>query len=241
MRQYYRSKLIQAAGTGPWHDRGYFLSESLALTHAAARPIRVLIADDHSLLREGIAALLASDSGIEIVGHAANGEEAIERFLCLRPDVTLMDLQMPVLDGHDAMLAMRALDRHARVLVLTTYKGDARIARALGAGAAGYLLKCAIRLNLADAIHRVHAGHRYIPAQVAAEMAAYFGSDKLSGRELEVLRLVADGNSNREVGLHLAIKEETVKAHVSAVLSKLGAKDRTHATTIALRRGILTL
>ncbi|MDM5181612.1 response regulator transcription factor [Massilia sp. DJPM01] len=207
----------------------------------AALPIRVLIADDHSLLREGIAALLAGDSGIEIVGQAADGEQALERFISLRPDVTLMDLQMPVLGGYDAMLAMRALERHARVLILTTYKGDARIARALGAGAAGYLLKCAIRLNLADAIHRVHAGHRYIPAEVAAEMAAYFGSDNLSGRELEVLRLVADGNSNREVGLRLAIKEETVKAHVSAVLSKLGAKDRTHATTIALRRGILSV
>ncbi|RSZ60628.1 response regulator transcription factor [Massilia atriviolacea] len=208
---------------------------------AEHNPIRVLLADDHSLLREGIVALLSGDSAIEIVGQAANGEEAVERFIALRPDVTLMDLQMPLMDGHDAMLAMRALDLHARVLVLTTYKGDARIARALGAGAAGYLLKCAIRLNLADAIHRVHAGHRYIPAEVAAEMANYFGSDKLSGRELEVLRLVADGNSNREVGVRLAIKEETVKAHVSAVLSKLGARDRTHATTIALRRGILTL
>lgn len=200
-----------------------------------------MIADDHSLLREGIVALLAGDSGIEVVGQAANGAEALERFGCLRPDVTLMDLQMPVMDGHAAMLAIRALAPQARVLVLTTFKGDARIARALGAGACGYLLKCAMRLNLADALHRVHTGHRYIPAEVAAEMAHYFGSDQLSGRELDVLRLVADGNSNREVGVRLAIKEETVKAHVSAVLSKLGARDRTHATTIALRRGILTL
>ncbi|NHZ41740.1 response regulator transcription factor [Massilia sp. CCM 8693] len=208
---------------------------------AAPAPIRVLVADDHSLLREGIIALLAGDGGIEIIGQAANGAEAVERFISLRPDVTLMDLQMPVMGGHEAMLAIRAVEPNARVLVLTTYKGDARIARALGAGACGYLLKCAIRLNLADAIARVHAGHRYIPAEVAAEMANYFGSDNLSGRELEVLRLVADGNSNREVGVRLAIKEETVKAHVSAVLSKLGARDRTHATTIALRRGILTL
>ncbi|QPI48882.1 response regulator transcription factor [Massilia antarctica] len=241
MQQCRRSKLIQADRAGAWHHHEYFLTESLPLTPAAPRPIRVLIADDHSLLREGIAALLAGDSGIEIAGQAANGEEAVQQFIGLRPDVTLMDLQMPMLGGHDAMLAIRALDRHARVLVLTTYKGDARIARALGAGAAGYLLKGAIRLNLADAIHRAHAGHRYIPAEVAAEMASYFGSDNLSGRELEVLRLVADGNSNREVGVRLAIKEETVKAHVSAVLSKLGAKDRTHATTIALRRGILSL
>lgn len=208
---------------------------------AEPAPIRVLVADDHSLLREGIVALLAGDSGIEVVGQAADGEQAIGRFMALRPDVTLMDLQMPHMGGHEAMLAIRSLDPNARVLVLTTYKGDARIARALAAGAAGYLLKCAIRLNLADAITRVHAGHRYIPAEVAAEMANYFGSDTLSGRELEVLRLVADGNSNREVGVRLAIKEETVKAHVSAVLSKLGARDRTHATTIALRRGILTL
>lgn len=205
------------------------------------RLIRVLIADDHALLREGIAAVLGNDGGIEIVGQAANGQEAVEQFIRLRPDVTLMDLQMPLLNGHDAMMSLRALDRHARVLVLTTYKGDCRIARALSAGASGYLLKGSIRLNLADAIHAVHAGHRYIPAEVAAEMATYFGSDTLSGRELEVLRLVADGNSNREVGVRLAIKEETVKAHVSAVLSKLGAKDRTHATTIALQRGILTL
>ncbi|NHZ63193.1 response regulator [Massilia genomosp. 1] len=208
---------------------------------AVLPPIRVLVADDHSLLREGIVALLAGDSGIEVVGQAANGEEALDCFIRLRPDVTLMDLQMPLMGGHEAMLAIRALAPNARVLVLTTYKGDARIARALGAGACGYLLKCAIRLNLAGAIARVHAGHRYIPAEVAAEMANYFGSDNLSGRELEVLRLVADGNSNREVGVRLAIKEETVKAHVSAVLSKLGARDRTHATTIALRRGILTL
>jgi two-component system NarL family response regulator len=208
---------------------------------AEHNPIRVLVADDHSLLRDGIVALLAGESGIEVVGQAANGEEALAGFMRLRPDVTLMDLQMPLMDGHAAMLAMRALDLRARVLVLTTYKGDARIARALGAGACGYLLKCALRLNLADAVRRVHAGHRYIPDEVAAEMANYFGSDKLSGRELDVLRLVADGNSNREVGACLAIKEETVKAHVSAVLSKLGARDRTHATTIALRRGILSL
>jgi two-component system NarL family response regulator len=202
-------------------------------------PIRVMIADDHALLREGIAALLANEDGIAVVGQASNGQEAVEQFVRLRPDVTLMDLQMPLLNGVEAMMSIRALDIRARVIVLTTYKGDAQIERALRAGAAGYLLKADVRLNLADAIGAVHAGRTYIPKEVASELAAYFGAEGLSGRELEVLRLVAEGNSNKVVGQHLAIKEETVKAHVSTVLAKLGAKDRTHAVTIARRRGML--
>ena len=202
-------------------------------------PIRVLIADDHALLREGIASLLGSQDGITLVGQASNGQEAVEQYVRLRPDVTLMDLQMPLLNGVEAMMSIRALDIKARVIVLTTYKGDAQIERALRAGAAGYLLKGDVRLNLADAINTVHAGRSYIPKEVAGELAAYFGSEGLSGRELEVLRLVAEGNSNKVVGQYLAIKEETVKAHVSTVLAKLGAKDRTHAVTLARRRGML--
>lgn len=202
-------------------------------------PIRVMIADDHALLREGIASLLANHDGITLVGQAANGQEAVEQFVRLRPDVTLMDLQMPLLNGVDALMSIRALDIKARVIVLTTYKGDAQIERALHAGAAGYLLKGDVRLNLADAISAVHAGRTYIPKEVARELAAYFGAEGLSGRELEVLRLVAEGNSNKMVGQHLAIKEETVKAHVSTVLAKLGARDRTHAVTLARRRGML--
>lgn len=202
-------------------------------------PIRVMIADDHCLLREGIAALLARAPNITLVATVENGQQAVAQFPSARPDVTLMDLQMPLLGGIDAMLAIRALDRHARIIVLTTYKGDAQIARALGAGAAGYLLKGALRLDLVEAIEAVHGGGKYIPAEVAREIAAYVGADTLSGREVEVLRLVALGNSNKEVGRQLAIKEETVKAHMSTVLAKLGAKDRTHAVTIATRRGIL--
>ncbi len=201
--------------------------------------IRVLIADDHFLLREGVAALLAHAPHIELVGKAENGQDAVEQFIRLRPDVTLMDLQMPLLNGVDAMLAIRTIDKQARIIVLTTYKGDAQIGRALAAGAAGYLLKGGIRLDLVDAIDTVHGGGKYIPVDVALELGAYYGSDRLSGREVEVLRLVAQGNSNKEVGRQLAIKEETVKAHVSTVLAKLGAKDRTHAVTIAARRGIL--
>jgi DNA-binding NarL/FixJ family response regulator len=202
-------------------------------------PIRVMIADDHALLREGITSLLADTDGIELVGQARNGQEAVEQFIRLRPDVTLMDLQMPVLGGIEAMMSIRALDIRARLIVLTTYKGDAQIGSALRAGAAGYMLKGAIRLDLADAIRTVNAGRMYIPAEVAGEIAIYSQTDKLSGRELQVLELVADGNSNKEVGRHLVIKEETVKAHVSTILAKLGAKDRTHAVIIAIRRGML--
>jgi two-component system NarL family response regulator len=202
-------------------------------------PIRVLIADDHFLLREGIAALLARAPNITLVGMAENGEQAVELHARLRPDVTLMDLQMPLLGGIDAMTAIRVLDKRARIIVLTTYKGDTQIERALVAGAAGYLLKGAMRLDLVEAIEAVHGGGKYIPAEVAQEIGAYFGADTLSCREVEVLRLVSNGSSNKEVGRQLAIKEETVKAHVSTVLAKLGAKDRTHAVTIATRRGIL--
>ncbi len=200
-----------------------------------------MVADDHCLFREGIAAVLARTGNIELVAQAENGQEAVEQFSRVRPDVTLMDLSMPVLGGIDAMLSIRAIDKNARILVLTTYKGDVQIERALNAGAAGYLLKGAIRHELVESIETVHAGRQYMSAEVSKEIEHYFGADMLSGREVEVLRLVAQGNSNKEVGLLLAIKEETVKAHVSSVLAKLGAKDRTHAVTIATRRGILEI
>ena len=206
---------------------------------ASSSPIRVLIADDHLLLREGIATLLSSAPGIELVGQASNGQEAVELFIRLRPDVILMDLQMPLLNGFDALMSIRALNREARVIALTTYRGVAHIGRALSAGAAGYVLKGALLLTLVEAIECVHQGGKYIPNEVANARSVYAGSDMLSLREQEVLRLVAQGNSNKEVGNRLAIKEETVKAHMSTVLSKLGAKDRTHAVTIAMRRGIL--
>jgi two-component system NarL family response regulator len=209
------------------------------MSTAPPSPIRVLIADDHALLRSGVAAVMAAYGNVEVVGEAENGQHAIEQFLRLLPDVTLMDLQMPVMGGLEAMIAIRSLNPNARIIVLTTYKGDTQVARAIRAGAAGYLLKGAIRMDLLDAIQTVHEGRSYMPPEVAQEMASYFTQDALSARELEVLRLVAHGNANKEVGRLLSIKEETVKAHMSTVLAKLGAKDRTHAVMIAMRRGIL--
>ena len=207
--------------------------------HSDSPAIRVLIADDHQLLLDGIATLLQTFPGVELAGQASNGEQAVQQFLALQPDVTLMDLQMPVMTGLDAIAAIRAQHPAARVIVLTTYKGDTLVGRAVQAGACGYLLKSSLRHELLAAIQAVHAGRRHIAPEAQAEMARYASADVLSNRELEVLRLVAQGNSNRETGALLLIKEETVKAHMSTILAKLGAKDRTHAVTIALRRGIL--
>lgn len=206
---------------------------------SSTHPIRVLVVDDHSLLREGISAVLANFDDILLVGQAENGRDAVEQYQLLRPDVTLMDLQMPVMGGVDAISAIRAIDSGARVIALTTYKGDAQAGRALRAGAVGYLLKGSLRLNLHQAIQMVHCGQNYISLEVKSEMAAFFGADALSAREMEVLTLVAQGHANKVVGQQLSIKEETVKAHMSAILAKLGANDRTHAVTIAFRRGIL--
>lgn len=204
-------------------------------------PIRLLIADDHPLLREGVAAVIATRRDMQLVGEAVDGQDVIEKFRLLRPDVTLMDIQMPRLDGIQAIDAIRALNPEARIIVLTTYKGDVQALRALRAGASGYLLKGMLRTELLDTILAVHAGRRCIPAAVAGEIAEHAVDDALSLREIEILRQVADGNSNREVAVRLGITEETVKAHMRSILAKLGAKDRTHATTIALRRGIMDL
>nr|WP_229202048.1 response regulator transcription factor [Pseudoduganella aquatica] len=203
--------------------------------------IRVLVADDHPLLREGLAAVLEHCADIELVAEAENGAQAVELYRQHRPDVTLMDLQMPVMSGLDAIAAIRAGDPQARIIVLTTYKGDVQVLRALKAGAAGYLLKSMLRADLLDTIRKVHAGQQHIPPEIAAEMAAYFAADALTAREISVLRLVALGNSNRRVAAELGIAEETVKAHMSGLLAKLGANDRTHAVTIAIRRGIIDL
>lgn len=202
-------------------------------------PVRVMIVDDHPLLREGIAAVLAVDGRFQLVAEAGDGRTALEQFVRHQPDVTLMDLQMPVMGGLEAIVAIRAIAPQARIIVLTTYKGDVQVLRALKSGAMGYLLKSMLRTGLADAIERVHAGQRHIPPEIAIELAAHVGAETLSARETEVLGLVADGNSNKRVAQALGIAEETVKAHMSTVLSKLGARDRTHAVTIAIRRGIL--
>lgn len=204
-------------------------------------PIRILLADDHPMLREGVAGLVADQPDMQLVGEASNGHEAIEQFRKHRPDITLLDLQMPEMNGIDAILAIRSEFPDARMVVLTTYTGDTQILRALKAGAQAYLLKSMLRRELLDTIRAVHKGQRRIPAEVAAQLAEHAGDDPLTSREIEVLRLIASGKANKLVASDLSITEETVKGHVKSILSKLGASDRTHAVTIALKRGIIEL
>ncbi len=203
------------------------------------RPIRLMVVDDHPLLREGIAAVVEGQPDMLLVGEAGDGIEAVMRLPECRPDVVLMDLRMPKLGGLDAMRAIRAEHPAVRFVVLTTYHGDVQATRALEAGASAYLLKSMLRKELLDTIRIVHEGRRHVPAEVAMEIAAHQGADGLSDRELDVLRLVAAGNANKTVASSLGIAEETVKAHMKNIFVKLGAKDRTHAVAIALRRGIL--
>ena len=208
---------------------------------ANSRPIRIALADDHSLLRQGITALLADQADLAVVAEASNGLEAVEQFRLNRPDVMLMDLQMPGMNGIDAMIAIRAEFPDARFIVLTTYTGDVQIVRALKAGARAYLLKSLLHRELLDTIRAVHAGQKRIPPEVAAELADHAADDSLTLREVEVLRLIATGNANKLIADQLSITEETVKAHVKNILSKLDANDRTHAVTIGLKRGIIEL
>jgi two-component system, NarL family, response regulator len=203
--------------------------------------IRVLTADDHPVLREGIAALLEAQKDMFLVGEAANGREAIELFRKHRPDVTLMDLELPEMSGIDAIAEIRREFPQARILVLTTYKGDVHAARALEVGAWGYLLKSALRKELLDAIRAVYAGRKRVPAEIAIDIAEHHSSDPVTTREIEVLRLIAAGNANKAIAAELHVAEETVKGHVRNILAKLGANDRTHAVTIALKRGIIHL
>ena len=203
--------------------------------------IRILLADDHPLLRDGVAGLVADQPDMELVGEASNGQEAIEQFRKHRPDVALLDLQMPEMNGIDAIVAIREEFPDARIIVLTTYTGDTQIFRALKGGAQAYLLKSALRRELLDAIRIVHKGEKRIPAEVAAQLAEHTADDLLTSREVEVLQLIASGKANKLIASDLSITEETVKGHVKNILSKLGASDRTHAVTIALRRGIIDL
>jgi len=204
-------------------------------------PIRVLTVDDHALIREGIAALIANQKDMRLVGEASNGREAIEQFRSHRPDITLMDLQMPEMNGIDALIAIRSEFPDARIIVLTTYPGDALCKRAMSAGAQAYILKGNVRKDLLDTIRAVRAGKKILHAEVAAELATHAADDALSEREIEVLSLIAAGNSNKLVAHQLAISEDTVKGHVKSILSKLGVNDRTHAVTSALKRGIIEL
>jgi DNA-binding NarL/FixJ family response regulator len=208
---------------------------------AGGNPIRILCVDDHPVLREGIAAILASEADMALVAEAGNGREAIEQFRTHRPDVTLMDLQMPVMSGGEAILAIRKEFPDARIIVLTTYSGDVQADRAFRAGAYGYLLKNMLRKELVETIRTVHSGRRRIPPEIAVEMAEHHADDALTEREIDVLRQVASGNANKIIADHLEISEETVKAHMRKILSKLGANDRTHAVAIAVKRGIIDL
>jgi DNA-binding NarL/FixJ family response regulator len=208
---------------------------------ASPKPIRIALVDDHPLLRQGVVALLADQPDLQLVAESSNGLEAIEQFRLHRPDVTLMDLQMPGMNGIDAMIAIRGEFPDARFIVLTTYTGDVQIVRALKAGARAYLLKSLLHRELLDTIRAVHAGKKRIPPEVAAELADHAADDSLTAREVEVLRLIAAGNANKLVADRLSITEETVKAHIKNILSKLDANDRTHAVTIGLKRGIIEL
>ena len=203
------------------------------------RQIKILTVDDHPILREGIASIIQGEKDMVVVGEASNGREAIEVFRSKRPDVTLMDLQMPDLNGIDAIATIRQEHPQARIIVLTTYEGDVLARRALKAGATGYILKDMIRTELLEAIRAVHLGRKYIPQKIAAELVDHYAEDDLSEREIEVLREVSRGTSNKIIASHLSISEATVKAHMKNILLKLGASDRTHAVNIATTRGFL--
>lgn len=203
--------------------------------------IRVLCVDDHPLMREGIGAIVNSRTDMKIVAQAATGSEAVEMYRLHRPDITLMDLRLPDMSGIDALARIRAEFAEARVIMLTTFEGDVEIQRALKAGARGYLIKSSPPDELVQTIRHVHQGRRGIPPRVAAHLAEHMSDEALTGREVEVLRHVAEGGRNRDIAEKLFISEETVKAHVKHIMDKLGAADRTQAVAIAVRRGIIQL
>jgi DNA-binding NarL/FixJ family response regulator len=202
-------------------------------------PIRILTVDDHPIVRQGIAGLIANQSDMTLVGEAANGREAIEQFRARRPDVTLMDLQMPEMSGLDALNAIRGEFPEARIIVLTTYDGDVQVLRAIKAGARAYLLKNSLHKELLETIRAVHAGKKALSPEASYQIAEHSTDDALTPAEIRVLRLIAEGNGNKEIAAQLSVSEETVKGQVRNILLKLGANDRTHAAMIGLRRGII--
>lgn len=203
--------------------------------------IRILTVDDHPILRKGIASLVNAETDMKLIAEASSGTEAIEQYRLHRPDVTLMDLQMPEMNGAEAIREIQSEFQDARIIVLTTYSGDAQILKALRAGARAYILKGHVHRELLETIRVVHAGQKRIPPDIAAQLADHATDDALSPREIDVLRLIAEGNSNKLIADRLSIGEATVKSHVANILSKLGANDRTHAVTIGLKRGIIEL
>jgi two-component system NarL family response regulator len=205
----------------------------------APKAIRILIADDHPVVREGLAALIERAADMKVIAEAGNGREALEQFLRCRPDVVLVDLRMPEMDGVDAILAIRKQAPEARVIVLTTYDGDEDIYRGLRAGAKAYLLKDARREELMECIRAVHAGRMWIPPDVAAKLATRMGDEDLTPREFEVLQLMVAGKSNKEIGASLGVSEGTIKIHTNHIFEKLKVSGRTEATTVALKRGIV--
>ncbi len=203
--------------------------------------IQILAVDDHPLIRDGISMLIQGEEDMQLIGEAANGLEALDLFRKLQPDVTLMDLQMPEMNGIDAIGAIRAEFPSARIIVLTTHPGDVQVSRALKAGARAYLMKGELRKQLLETIRAVHAGHKRLSTEAASGLAEHATDAALTPREMDVLRLVAAGNANKEIGARLSLTEVTIKSHVKNILAKLEANDRTHAVTIALKRGIIDL
>jgi DNA-binding NarL/FixJ family response regulator len=203
--------------------------------------IRVFCVDDHPLMREGIATVIRNEADMVLVAEASNGHEALRGFRENRPDVTLMDIRLPDISGIDAMIAIRTEFADARVIMLTTFEGDAEIQRAMEAGARGYMLKSMPRKQLVDMIRKVYAGKRYIPPEVAAHLVEHLGQETLSKREIEVLERIAGGNRNSDIAAQLFISEETVKGHIKHIMEKLDANDRTQAVAIGIRRGIIRL